>query len=215
MKYTLTKKEGFSSTCACGCGGALPSHRYYGRMRVIYGACPRFLPGHVNKTIEGKAKITGRPDVRTAWVLAQDVKICLCGCGKEITVRTEHKDKGIPEYALGHSPNSRDNRLGASKGVRGRKFSDPQRIQIVVKCQFRCALCNWGGQTSAHLLEFDHVVPVHLGGKTTVENGQALCHPCHTSKTGRERAQIALRNRKNNQTFVTPSRVANISKNAR
>ena len=32
-------------------------------------------------------------------------------------------------------------------------------------------------------LEVDHIVPVHYGGQSTVENGQTLCHECHQRKT--------------------------------
>ena len=195
-------------TCACGCGATLPRQRYYGKLRLIYGEYPRFLPGHQNKTAEGKALITGRPDVRTVWAREQGRQFCKCGCGKEIVVRPEHKGKGIPEYALGHNPASRDSRKGKTPGVRGRRFGTSLSIQILVKCRFRCAKCGWGGQRSAHLLEFDHVIPVSSGGKTTVNNGQSLCRPCHLSKTGRERVAIRIRNIE----LAGPSRSSSVSK---
>lgn len=36
----------------------------------------------------------------------------------------------------------------------------------------------------------DHIKPLSLGGETVAENMQALCEPCHRSKSGREAAYI-------------------------
>lgn len=36
--------------------------------------------------------------------------------------------------------------------------------------------------------EIDHIIPKHLGGKNTVNNGQALCLSCHAVKTKQERS---------------------------
>ena len=41
----------------------------------------------------------------------------------------------------------------------------------------RCAAC--GGD---ELLQFDHVIPVALGGSSTPENLQLLCAPCNREK---------------------------------
>lgn len=41
----------------------------------------------------------------------------------------------------------------------------------------RCVECD-----STFELQFDHVIPVALGGATTVENLQLLCAPCNQSK---------------------------------
>jgi hypothetical protein len=41
----------------------------------------------------------------------------------------------------------------------------------------RCARCG-----RAELLQFDHVIPVALGGASTVENLQLLCAPCNREK---------------------------------
>ncbi len=32
----------------------------------------------------------------------------------------------------------------------------------------------------------DHIIPVRLGGTWAIENGQGLCHSCHSAKTMRE-----------------------------
>lgn len=36
----------------------------------------------------------------------------------------------------------------------------------------------------------DHVKPLSMGGETVPENLQALCEPCHRSKSGREAAYV-------------------------
>jgi hypothetical protein len=41
----------------------------------------------------------------------------------------------------------------------------------------RCAMCG-----SAELLQFDHIIPVALGGASTPENLQLLCAPCNRAK---------------------------------
>lgn len=41
----------------------------------------------------------------------------------------------------------------------------------------RCVACG-----SAELLQFDHVIPVAMGGATTAENLQLLCAPCNRAK---------------------------------
>jgi hypothetical protein len=41
--------------------------------------------------------------------------------------------------------------------------------------------CRWCGSTQ--LLEFDHVLPVDLGGTHDLRNGQVLCRGCHRAKT--------------------------------
>ncbi len=41
----------------------------------------------------------------------------------------------------------------------------------------RCAACG-----SEELLQFDHVIPVALGGASTADNLQLLCAPCNREK---------------------------------
>lgn len=62
------------------------------------------------------------------------------------------------------------------------EFSNPMRRVIYERDGGQCCQC---GTTDN--LEFDHIVPMFLGGIGTVENGQLLCRPCHLQKTLRER----------------------------
>jgi 5-methylcytosine-specific restriction endonuclease McrA len=43
--------------------------------------------------------------------------------------------------------------------------------------------------------DFDHILAVALGGQTTLENLQLLCHPCHVQKSRSDRS-LAARHRK-------------------
>lgn len=43
-----------------------------------------------------------------------------------------------------------------------------------------CALCG------APATEVDHIIPIRLGGSNDAANLQALCKPCHSTKTARE-----------------------------
>ncbi len=49
----------------------------------------------------------------------------------------------------------------------------------------RCAMCQQ--LYPIHLLQTDHVIPVHLGGSFwDKRNHQTLCQPCHGKKTRKE-----------------------------
>ena len=51
------------------------------------------------------------------------------------------------------------------------------RRQVFRRDGGRCVAC--GGD---ELLQFDHVIPVALGGSSTPENLQLLCAPCNREK---------------------------------
>src|SRR5579864_4801310 len=54
------------------------------------------------------------------------------------------------------------------------------RYQILSKAKFRCELCGISAEEKA--LDVDHIVPVNKGGKTVIENLQALCYTCNSQK---------------------------------
>lgn len=43
--------------------------------------------------------------------------------------------------------------------------------------------------------DFDHILPVALGGQTTLANLQLLCHPCHVEKSRADRTAAAAQRR--------------------
>ena len=74
-------------------------------------------------------------------------------------------------------------RLGAGRPRRGRGSSDPRYIPLEVKWAVwgrdggRCTFVGENGQRcpACSDLDFDHIIPVARGGKSTVENVRLLC----------------------------------------
>lgn len=54
------------------------------------------------------------------------------------------------------------------------------RYQVLSKAKFRCELCGISAEEKA--LDVDHILPVNKGGKTVIENLQALCYTCNSQK---------------------------------
>tara|TARA_Y100000310_G_C20674757_1_gene812349 strand:- start:1235 stop:1609 length:375 start_codon:yes stop_codon:yes gene_type:complete len=61
------------------------------------------------------------------------------------------------------------------------EFSKPAKRALMTQADGRCQRC---GNTAR--LQFDHVVPIHLGGTADISNGQVLCSHCHRQKTDQE-----------------------------
>lgn len=57
----------------------------------------------------------------------------------------------------------------------------------------RCAECKWGAEFKA--MQWDHVLPICLGGDNRAENWQGLCGRCHLRKTKREAGMRAKADR--------------------
>ena len=62
-------------------------------------------------------------------------------------------------------------------GPRREPISDDVRREVFRRDGGRCAVCGVG-----ELLQFDHVIPVALGGGSSPENLQLLCAPCNREK---------------------------------
>lgn len=60
---------------------------------------------------------------------------------------------------------------------RGVKFS---RVNVFTRDGFRCCYCGFKGGLKE--LNYDHLVPRHLGGKTVWENIVTSCYPCNARK---------------------------------
>lgn len=58
-----------------------------------------------------------------------------------------------------------------------------QRRILLVWQDFRCAIC---GEELTKSYQVDHIVPFSAGGKTTLENLQALCLNCHKQKSSQD-----------------------------
>lgn len=74
---------------------------------------------------------------------------------------------------------------------RGVKFS---RVNVFTRDGFRCQYC--GEQKGMRELNYDHVVPRHLGGRTVWDNIVTSCYPCNSRKANRTPEQAGMRLRK-------------------
>jgi len=68
-----------------------------------------------------------------------------------------------------------------SAAVRGYGRTHQKWRLLVLHRDPVCRHCNRAESTDA-----DHVKPLEAGGLSTLENGQGLCHKCHSIKTQKE-----------------------------
>ena len=77
----------------------------------------------------------------------------------------------------------------AEANVKPEDRRDPSiglRFKVLQRDQFRCRLCGRSPATELGCeLHVDHIAPFSKGGKTTVENLQALCSHCNVGKSNR------------------------------
>ena len=65
-----------------------------------------------------------------------------------------------------------------------RAISGSLRYQVLKDAKDRCELCGISKQEKA--LDIDHILPVNKGGKTVIENLQALCYTCNSQKSDKD-----------------------------
>lgn len=65
----------------------------------------------------------------------------------------------------------------SASGFERSAISDEVRLQVWQRDQGKCARCG-----SRENLEFDHIVPVAMGGSSTARNVELLCQNCNRSK---------------------------------
>lgn len=71
-----------------------------------------------------------------------------------------------------------------------RRFSSTALMARLLSFDGKCAAC--GCKTGgANGLEWDHIIPLKLGGEDTLENLQPLCKACHKPKTAEDLKHIA------------------------
>lgn len=68
------------------------------------------------------------------------------------------------------------------------KFS---RMNVFTRDGFRCCYC--GSPKKASSLNYDHVTPRHLGGRTVWENIVSSCYPCNSRKANRTPEQAGMK----------------------
>jgi 5-methylcytosine-specific restriction endonuclease McrA len=67
------------------------------------------------------------------------------------------------------------------------KFS---RINVMTRDKFTCQYC--GTKKKMRELNYDHVIPRHMGGRTTWENIVTSCYPCNARKRNRTPEQAGM-----------------------
>lgn len=82
-------------------------------------------------------------------------------------------------------------------------FTKAQKRMILERDGAACRRCGTTGN-----LEFDHVIPVHVGGTNNIENSQILCRTCHRQKTDEELRRAATRQRVNQDTACPNTHLA-------
>ena len=75
--------------------------------------------------------------------------------------------------------------------MRRRRFHPRTYAEIIARQNGICACCDVPLGTDPRLIEFDHILPIHLGGEDNAGNMRALTKSCHRAKTSREATQRA------------------------
>ena len=110
----------------------------------------------------------------------------------ELAINPDELDDGLEDESLDdmakkgkETPGFEDHK----QKVGQREFIDPAiKKAVLARDNFTCACCKRGGQAWVDVLDFHHIVPVHLGGSDTVDNGITACltdhHLIHLYSTG-------------------------------
>lgn len=64
------------------------------------------------------------------------------------------------------------------------EFTAKVRDKAADRANGKCQKCGlpFGGKK----MQFDHILPLALGGESSLANCQVLCEPCHAAKTAKE-----------------------------
>lgn len=95
-----------------------------------------------------------------------------------------YRHKGFPPGFKVKSGPDHPNWIADRSQVKGRRnkqnrFGDVVKRKQLLLQENKCKSCN----KELTKPEYDHVVPVVIGGTSDQSNCQALCHVCHTTKT--------------------------------
>ena len=71
-----------------------------------------------------------------------------------------------------------------------RRFSAKALMSRLLEFSGKCAECDCkvGGTAG---MEWDHIIPLEMGGEDKIDNLQPLCRPCHKAKTKQDAGHIA------------------------
>ena len=68
--------------------------------------------------------------------------------------------------------------------TRPHNFTRKDRAAIALRANGCCEIC--GMRLKVGEGDADHILPVDLGGDSTIENGRWICRPCHKGKTAND-----------------------------
>ena len=88
-------------------------------------------------------------------------------------------DEKIKEYEEKYGKKIWKHRARDSRTVPG-----SLRYQVLTRAKHRCRLCGISADEKA--LDVDHIIPVNKGGRTVIENLQALCYTCNSQKSDKD-----------------------------
>jgi hypothetical protein len=94
-------------------------------------------------------------------------------CGDKFT---PHSDK--QRYCSKECGNIARRTKSYGRKRRTENFSPVRKEAIRARDGYCCVACG-----SDDRIQVDHILCVELGGKSTIDNGQTLCHDCHVKKT--------------------------------
>ena len=85
-------------------------------------------------------------------------------------------------------------------------FTRKDRAMIAMRANGCCEMC--GARLKVGEGDADHILPVALGGESTIANGRWICRPCHREKTANDIGMIrkAGRQRDRHTGVMPPSR---------
>lgn len=65
----------------------------------------------------------------------------------------------------------------------GKEFSTKIKVAAWKRANGHCENKSCGAVITKSTVQYDHVLPIGLGGEPTLVNCQAICVPCHKAKT--------------------------------
>ncbi len=125
--------------------------------------CSRCSRSAVGKLVKGSVRVTA--NVGTLGVVKAIRKRCrMCGHPK-----SAHRPAGVVPGTIAE-PIQRVVRL---------PISNDTKMFVWRRDEGRCVMCG-----SRERLEYDHIIPVVMGGSSTARNIQLLCERCNRQKGG-------------------------------
>lgn len=119
-------------------------------------------------------------DARTWWLAAGRVFVEREGlaAGDVAALLAERADRATRRLERAHALRTRSQSTDAPAAPPGRRHVPRElRLQVWQRDEGRCTSCG-----SEFDLQYDHVIPVALGGGTSFENLQLLCGACNQRK---------------------------------